>query len=286
MKKVLILGYKGNLGSQLVKVFQDGYEVVGWDRENVDITNEELLKKKITDLSPDIIINAVAYNAVDRCEEGEDDYQKALMLNRDAVGNLADICKDIDALLIHYSTDYVFSGNIDKQEFNEDEKPNPINKYGESKYLGEQEILKRSNLKYYLIRTSKLFGPKGASKLVKPSFFDMMINLSKDKSELEIVNEEKSFFTYTVDLAKETRKLIDQKKEYSIYHIFNTESATWYESALELFKILEKDILVKPVTGDKFPRPAKRPEYSLLTNTKLEPLRSYQEALKEYLCEE
>ena len=286
MKKAIVLGCKGNLGSQLVKVFKKDHEVIGWDRENIDITDSQALKEKIRQEKPYAVINAVAYNAVDKCEESEEEYQKALKLNKDAVRNLADICNELDCVLVHYSTDYVFSGDENNQEFKEDSTPNPLNNYGKSKYLGEKEILKTEGLKYYLIRTSKLFGPKGQSELVKPSFFDIMIKLSKEKDKLEVVNEEKSFFTYTVDLAKKTRELLENDKKYGIYHITNSDAVTWYEAALEMFKILDNDIQIDAVSGDKFPRPAKRPLYSILINTKIEPLRSYSEALKEYLCEE
>lgn len=281
--KILIIGAKGNLGIQLQKVFQDS-EVVAWDREAVDITDRNNVFEKIESLNPDIIINSAAYNAVDRCEESEAEVKIAKRINGEALGYLAEIALQIDALLVHYSSDYIFNG-ANKDGYKEVDEPNPINNYGKSKLLGEKRILDfaAQGLKFYIIRTSKLFGPQGESKVAKPSFFDIMLKLSQDRGEIDVVDSEKSCFTYTVDLAKATKGLIDSKKISGIYHIINEGACTWFESVQELFKIKNITTKVNPVSSDKFPRPAKRPEYSVLKNTKLKKLRSYQEALREYL---
>ncbi|MCK4553969.1 dTDP-4-dehydrorhamnose reductase [Candidatus Parcubacteria bacterium] len=282
--KILILGAKGNLGQQLVKVFQDNNEVIAWDREEIDITDKELVFKKVNDVKPDIIINAAAYNAVDKCETDEQQFELAKKLNGEAVGYLADAAIEVNAILVHYSTDYVFSGDK-KEGYKEDDEPRPVNKYGKTKLIGEQEMITRSGsgLKWYLIRTSKLFGPKGESELTKPSFFDTILQLSKKRDYIDVVDEEVSCFTYTPDLAKATKELVESGKGYGIYHIVNGGPCTWYEAAVELFRVAGIDIKVNPVSSDKFPRPAKRPKYSVLLNTKLEPMREWKEALREYL---
>ena len=283
--KILIIGAKGNLGAQLVKVFSDGYDVIAWDREELDVTDENLVIKQIIDVKPDIIINAVAYNAVDKCETDKQEFELAKKLNGGAVGYLAEAAINIGAILIHYSTDYVFSGE-NKDGYKESDMPSPISKYGMTKLMGEQEIINRSdkNLKYYIIRTSKLFGPKGKSEFAKPSFFDIMLKLSRERDVLEVVDEEVSCFTYTVDLARATKKIIENNREFGIYHITNSGPCTWYESVIELFKmVVNRNIEVKPVAGDKFPRPAKRPKYSALLNTKFEQLRDWRLALAEYI---
>lgn len=155
--KTLILGSRGNLGSQLLKAFSKKHEATGWDREDVDLLNFNEVRKKILALRPEIIINTVAYNAVDKCEEDDEQFMLAKKLNRDAVSLLADIAIELDAVLVHYVSDYVFSGD-NKKGYMEDAEPGPVSKYGETKLMGEREILKRvNNLKYYLIRTSKLF---------------------------------------------------------------------------------------------------------------------------------
>ncbi|MFA7601241.1 MAG: sugar nucleotide-binding protein, partial [Patescibacteria group bacterium] len=169
--------------------------------------------------------------------------------------------------------------------FREDDEPCPVNKYGLSKLWGEEELLKLKDkkLKYYIIRTSKLFGPKGRSSDSKDSFFDLMLKLSKDRNEISVVNEELSCFTYTPDLACQTIDILSGKKDYGIYHIRNSGPAIWYDAARELFKMKNVSIKINPVSAESFPRPAKRPKYSVLANSKLPNLRSWQEALGEYL---
>ena len=282
--KILILGAKGNLGRELMRVFGNDYRLTLWDREEIDITDRELIVKKIKEIKPNIIINAAAYNAVDKCEEFEDEFELAKKINGKAIGYLAEVAIEIEAALIHYSSDYVFSGE-NKKGYAEDDEPEPINKYGESKLLGEKELISQSGerLKWYLIRTSKLFGSKGESGDSKPSFFSIMRKLSQEKEELDVIDGEVSCFTYTKDLANATKELIESKKGNGIYHIVNSGPATWHEAAGQYFKLAGIKIKVNPVKADIFPRQAKRPKYSVLINTKLKPLRNYKEALKDYL---
>lgn len=282
--KILLLGAKGNLGQQLLAIFKDKNEVIAWDREEIDVTDKTLISNKIKDIKPALVINAAAYNAVDKCEE-PDGLKMAMKINSLAPGYLAQAALAVKATLIHFSTDYVFDGKK-RAGYKEDAEPKPINKYGESKRAGEEEIIRLSGrgLKWYLIRTSKLFGPKGESEVSKPSFFDTMLKLAKEKDQLEIVNEELSCFTYTKDLAQAVRKLIDGNSGYGIYHLVNPGAVTWYQAALELFKQAGVTVKVVPVKSDKFPRPAKRPKNSVLLNTKFEPLRDWKEALREYLA--
>lgn len=289
MKKVLILGSRGNLGSQLVKVFGEdsGFEVVGWDREDLDFLDFEKLKKEIKKEKPEIIINATGYNNVDGCEEDEKELELAYKLNRDLPKNLTEIAVELEAKFVNFSTDYVFGGDENKKTYKETDQPCPLQKYGESKYEGEKEIarvkLENPELRYYIIRISKLFGPKGTSEFTKPGFFDIMLNLSKTKDEIDVVDEEWSCFTYTLDLAQAIKKLLKKDYKPGIYHLINEDIASWYDAVLELFEIKHIKTKVNPVKGDKFPRPAKRPLYSALENTRFPKLRSFKKALKEYL---
>jgi dTDP-4-dehydrorhamnose reductase len=285
--RILILGAKGNLGGQLVKVFgSEENEVIAWDREEIDITDRDLVVKKVNDLKPAVVINAAAYNSVDKCEESDEEYNLAKKINIDGPKFLAEACLETGSILIHYSTDYVFDGeNIDG--YNETAEPKPISRYGKSKFYGEKKILEYSGkgLKWYLIRTSKLFGPKGRGELSKPSFFDIMLDLSRKKSVLDVVDDELSCFTYTPDLALATKKLIDDDLGFGIYHIINEGACTWYQAAREFFKVVDNNIKVNLVNGGKFPRPALRPRCSVLINTKMSKLRDYRNALKQYIEE-
>jgi len=283
-KRILIIGSHGMLGQDLVRVFERdmNWEVFAYDRDQIDIASVESLRGKIEEVGPDAVINASGYNAVDKCESDEIEFELAKKINGYGPGMLAKICADMEIPVIHYVSDYVFDG--EKGEYAETDKPNPISNYGRSKLLGEEEIQKNTD-KFYLIRTSKLFGKPGKSEMAKKSFFDTMIGLAKDNSVLKIVDEEKSCFTYTPDLATETKKMIEEKVPFGIYHVVNEGACTWYEAALELFRLAKMDVEVIPVSSSEFPRPAKRPHSSVLLNTKLKPLRNYKEALKEYLKE-
>jgi dTDP-4-dehydrorhamnose reductase len=280
--KTLILGSQGGLGTQLIKIFA-APDLLTWDKAEADFLNIPDLLVKLDIAKPDVVINAVAYNAVDKCETDPEELDIALKLNFDLPRALAQWCDTNKATLIHYSTDYVFSGSLDKSEFVETDATNPINKYGETKAMGEKAILDYPNLKYYIIRLSKLFGPKGSSAHTKASFFDIMLNLAQTNSELKVVDEELSCFTYSPDLAEATYQLLNEKYEPGIYHLTNSGSCTWYEGVLALKELAGLTVEVKPILGADLKRAARRPEFSVLKNTKFPALRNYQEALKEYL---
>jgi len=282
--KILILGAQGGLGTQLAKTLAASKPLT-WDKPEADFLNLDDLKVKLDITQPELIINAVAYNAVDKCETDPEEAILAEKLNVSLPGFLADWCLINQATLIHYSTDYVFSGTIQKPEFNESDLANPINKYGETKARGEAAILNKASagLKYYLIRVSKLFGPKGSSPYTKASFFDIMLGLAQTNSELKVVAEELSCFTYTPDLAAATKDLYKRKLPFGIYHLVNSGSSTWYESVLELKKIAGLAVEVKAIKSSDLARTALRPPFSVLKNTKYPKLRDYREALAEYL---
>lgn len=266
------------LGQELVREFcGNGHETISWDKEEIDITKKDLVLEKIKFVKPEIIINAAAYNAVDKIEEGEKDL--ADEVNGYAVGTLSEGAEAVDAIFIHYSTDYVFDGK-EIDGYKEDVAPNPQSIYANSKWLGEQQI---KNKKHYLIRTSRLFGKPAQSEGAKKSFVDVMLGCAQEKDCLELVDEEFSSPTYVCDLAKRTREIVEWEKPFGTYHVANVGGCTWYGWAKKIFEISGKNIKLVPVGTDKFPRPAKRPKYSILLNTKLPPMRKWEDALAEYL---
>lgn len=300
------------LGQELVKLYKDDpdYKTIAWDKEDIDITKEKAVMKKIAFTHPDIIINAAAYNAVDLCEQSKKEFEMAKKINGLAPGYLAKAAKKTKATLVHYSTNYVFDGAPEIPEpagcthscatcalhqgftpeigFAEDAKPSPINKYGQTKLMGEKEVAK--NMKnYYIIRLSRLFGQPASSDGAKKSFFDVMLEVGKKHKEARVIDEETDCFTYAPDLAKKTQEIIDAEKPFGTYHAVNGGSCTWYEAALELFKIASAKggkikAKVIPVAADEFPRPARRPYYAVLLNTKLNPMRDWKVALRQYLA--
>jgi len=148
--RILIIGSQGNLGQALVRIFEadQNWEVFAYDRPEIDIVSEENLRRHIEEVKPDAVVNATGYNAVDKCETDEIEYELAKKVNGYGPGTLAKICKEKEIPIVHYVSDYIFDG--EKGEYEEDAKPNPISNYGRSKLLGEEEIRKNTN-KFWLI---------------------------------------------------------------------------------------------------------------------------------------
>ena len=264
------------LGSALVGEFTSGHEVTGWDREDIDITEFQISNDKCQNLKPDIMINAAAYTDVDGAENN---FELANKINGYAVGNLARVAKELDIPLVHFSTEYVFDGE-NQTGYQEDDEPSPISGYGRSKFLGEQELQKNTD-KFYLIRLSRLFGRQGTG---KRSFVDAMLEAAKVKTEIEVVDEEISLPTFAPDLAVQTRDIIEKKLPFGIYHSPSSGTpVTWYGFAKMIFETAGINVKIKPVPASRFPRPAKRPQYGVLLNTKLPPMRPWPEALREFL---
>lgn len=271
------------LGQELQNEFSaGGYETVGVDKNEIDITDFDQTNRFLLKIKSRIIINAAAYNAVDKIEESKADYSLARRINGDAIGNLAKFCREQNTILVHYSSDYVFAG--DKEAgYKENDEVHPINKYGETKALGEK-YLQTNAEKYYLIRLSKLFGKTGTGEGIKKNFVDVMLSaVENGKTHLDLVDEEQSCPTYAPDLAKFTRNIIEQPQPYGIYHGTNSGACSWYEWAKKIFEIKKIKIDLSPVSRGKVNRPAKRPMFSELLNTKAPHQRHWSDALKEYL---
>lgn len=275
--KALIIGSRGTLGSALSEAFSDLMPVL-WDRDDIDITNKEDVLKKISDITPDVVMNAVAYTDVDGAEDNEEIARK---VNGYAVGYIAEVAEEIGAIFVQYGTDYVFDGT-QKEGYGEKDKPNPISVYGSSKLLGEKEAAKKCR-RCYIVRLSRLFGQSEKNNNSKQSFVDLMIALAKNKTELNVVDEEISRPTYAKDAAEKTREIIEKKMPYGIYHAANEGFCTWYGLAEEIFSIKKINVKLNKVPANYFSRKARRPAFSVLLNTKFKPMRPWQEALREYL---
>ncbi len=277
--KILILGAKGMLAQDIAKVFQKE-NLFLWDREELDITNQSLVREKILELKPDIIINTAAFTDVDAAETNK---ELAFKINAEAVGYLAEVAKNIGSILVHFSTDYVF-GQEKKKGYKEDDIPkNPQSVYGESKLEGEKKVLSERGLKYYLIRLSWLFGPSSSHNY--KNFVNTILKLAKEKEEIKVVDDQFGKPTYTLDLARSVKCLIEEKKDFGIYHLPNETSTNWFEFAKKIVEVAGLKVKILPCKTEDFPRPAKRPKYSILLNTKLPHQRSWEEALKEYIKE-
>jgi len=251
--KILITGAKGQLGKAFQKKFEQlNIRYIAKGSKELDITKIDQLRNVVqNEKGITHIINTAAYNHVDKAEE---EWEKAYQINGLGVRNLSIISNEINAELIHYSTDYVFSGK--KGEYTIYDTVDPINRYGESKALGEREVTQAQ--RYYLIRTSWVFG------VGKKNFAKKVINWSQNNKELKITTDEKSAPTYTEDLVEATLELIKQKV-YGIYHITNTP-CTRYEWAEYILKKIGWQGALKKAKRSDFNLPAKRPESSVLNN--------------------
>lgn len=286
--KTIIFGAKGMLGKDLAGVFSD-WKPRLLDKDDIDIRDTDAVFGLIGRMRPDVVINAAAYTDVDGCETNR---EFAMSVNGEASGYLAAAAKETGAIFIHYSTDYVFHGD-QKEGYSEDDEPgNPLNFYGETK-LAAEKIIKEVAGNYYIIRTSWLFGLNGKNFvetiLRKASKFGGQTPRGgSDPHLLRVVNDQRGKPTYTVDLAKRTREIIEADYAPGIYHVTNEPATTWHDFAKEILGGLTPQAgsdpaWLIPCASSEFPRPAKRPEYSILVNTKLPPMRIWKDAVGEYL---
>lgn len=270
--KILLLGSKGMLGSQFEKKLK-GFDLRAFGgHDELDITSMRSVLRVFEGFIPDVVINCAAYTNVDEAEfiQGKKDSFK---VNRDGVNNIAKCCKKFGSVLIHFSTDYVFDGR--KDGYDENAICNPLNNYGESKLQGEIAIEKEMD-KYFIVRTSWLYGPNGKN------FVNTMLRLG---DEIKVVDDQVGCPTYTSDLADAVIKYFVKNPEngFGIYHLTNDGATSWNKFAREIFRIVGRNVDVKKISTKEFPRPAQRPMNSVLLNTKLPKMRKWEEALKEYL---
>lgn len=276
MKKVLLLGKNGMLGSDLKYILDDtpGIELTAYGHQDLDILKVSDINEKIREIKPDIIINAVAATHVDKCE---DEQKWAYSLNADSVGYLAKAAKVNSAKLIHFSTDYVFDGS-NPEGYAEDEKTNPISVYGKSKLKGEENVISE-NGDYAIFRICWLFGK------ARNNFVDFVKEMSSSQAEITLINDQFGHPSYTKDLATGVKDLLNQNtiELKGIFHLFNSGITSRLDQAKFIFENLGATPKIKEVSVKDFLGKAPRPMYSILKNTKLPPLRSWQEATLDYL---
>lgn len=277
--KILVTGITGQLGFDVVRELKERkFDVIGVSSSEMDITDENKVREVIKNVSPDAVIHCAAYTAVDKAEE---DVEKCMSVNAKGTEYIADICNELDIKMMYFSTDYVFNGEGTKP-WSVDDEIKPLNLYGDSKYQGE--IAVKNNLeKYFILRISWVFGINGKN------FVKTMINLSKNHSQISVVNDQIGSPTYTCDLAKLVADMIVTNK-YGVYHVTNEGTCSWYDFAVEIFKKSNIDINVVPVDSSEFPTVAKRPKNSIMDKSKLDEngfsrLPKWQDALQRYLKE-
>ncbi len=282
--KILITGEGGMLASAFMRIESTAtIDIVALSKTDLDITDSQSIVTAVSRYQPTVVINTAAYNAVDRAQV---DPQSAMRLNAKAIQDLGSICATNGIFLVHYSSDYVFDGTC-QTGYSEHDIPRPISVYGLSKYQGEQALQVIQGLSYYCIRTSRLFGPQGTSMGSKISFPDMVLKRLNAGEPFTSIDAEVSSPTYVDDLAIATIAMLTGKIKGGLYHRTNEGACTWYQWAQEIVNILRSKGTVLPdiekIDSSILVRAAKRPDYSVLNTTKLPPLRTWQEALEEYL---
>lgn len=281
--RILVIGADGQLGSDLCRVLKD-QELIPLTQQEIEITDMNSVEGAFRKYQPAVVINTAAFVRVDDCETEPD---KAYLVNALGARNVAVQAEKLGAKLVHISTDYVFGGgeNIPTGGYTEFDNPVPLNIYGKSKLAGD-ELVRFLCRKHMIVRSSGLFGVAGA--LGKGgNFIETMLKLAKERPELRVVNDQVFSPTYTLDLSVRISQLIETEY-YGIFHVTNSGTCSWYELARETLDAAGSKTPLIPITSDQYPQKAKRPNYSVLRNYQLqllgmEPMRSWQKALEDYL---
>ena len=276
-KKVAIFGCAGQLGVELTRVFNErGYDVTGFSRGSVEITDQASVEQCIEALDPAIVINAAAYNQVDLAEK---EPANAFQSNALAVRNMAIACRQADALLVHFSTDYVFDG-LAGRAYTEQDTPRPLGAYAVSKLAGEyyaRAYLDRA----LIVRTSGVYGPGGLD-TARGNFVELMLRLAanhleaKQRSEpnaqpIKVVEDHVASPTYAPALASRTADLVERGAQ-GLFHIGGGAAISWFDWAAKIFDAAEVHPPLKPTNEREFRTAARRPKYSALANVKMESL--------------
>lgn len=281
---IWLIGNKGMLGTDIERELLDSrYELLTSDKE-VDITDIDALARFASGKPIDWIINCSAYTAVDK---SEDEPELAYAINDTGVHNIATTAHTLKARLIHFSTDYVFSGRKESP-YIETDPTGPIGIYGKSKLEGEKRIMESLH-KYFIIRISWLFGIHGSN------FVYTMLKLMKERDEIRIVSDQWGSPTYTMDVAKMTVGILKSAATgYGIYHFSNEGRINWHQFAVEIYsqardmRLLQRDVRISAITTDQYPTRATRPMNSFFSKEKIKnefklTIRPWQEALHDFM---
>jgi dTDP-4-dehydrorhamnose reductase len=275
--KILILGHKGMLGSDLFLRLFAFHELTGKDIEDFDIASKASCEETIAETEPDVVINAAAYTNVDGCESDRD---TCFSVNAEGVKNIALACRQKRIKIVHFSTDYVFDGKK-RTPYVEDDTCNPLNVYGKSKLAGE-EYLQQISDNFLLIRSAWLYGKNGKN------FVKTIIEKARTEKLLKVVDDQVGSPTFTWDLAAAVQLLIEGQHN-GIFHITNRGNCSWYGFTLKILKTAcVTGVTVEPIKSDALARPAVRPHYSVLTCRKFfettgKTMRYWQVALDDYI---
>lgn len=271
----LIIGADGQLGTELRKLLDiKGTDYVSTNSSEMDITDESKVQTLFNEIKPNFVYHCAAYTQVDKAESESKELNEKV--NVEGTRNVSEASKSVNATLVYISTDYVFDGSKE-DEYKVDDKVNPKNEYGRAKYAGE-ELVKAICSKYYIIRTSWVFGEFGAN------FVYTMLRLAKTNKILSVVDDQIGRPTWTRTLAEFMVYLKENQVEYGMYHLSNDNYCSWYEFAKEILK--NHDVAVNPISSKNYPQIAYRPKNSILDLSKTKDtgfyIPNWQEALEKF----
>jgi len=282
--KIAIIGANGQLGSDVTSVLKrNGYDVSELTHNEIEISNIDCVNAVLKDINPDVIVNTAAFHNVPKCEE---EPEKAFLVNGIGSKNLARVSNDIDSILIHISTDYVFDGEK-KSPYIETDSPFPLNVYGNTKLSGEFFIQAIAD-KYYIFRVSGLYGKNPCRAKGGYNFVELMLKMARERDEVRVVNDEFLTPTFTKEVARQILKILEKMPGYGLYHATAEGSCSWYEFAKAIFEITDTKVNLKEAAPGEFASGVKRPKYSVLENYNLKKaginiFKDWKEALKEYV---
>lgn len=281
--KILLIGADGQLGTDIQKVI-DRSELVPLTVSDIDVTNKDNVISVINKNKPDVVINTSAYHKVDDCEDND---APAFAVNAIGVKNVCLACREIDAALVHISTDYVFDGNKGRP-YVETDCPNPGTVYGISKLAGELYV-RYMLKKHFIVRTCGLFGVAGCLGKGGGNFIESMLKLAREKPVLRVVADQVVSPTYTYDLAGKINQLIRTDK-FGLYHVVNKGQCSWYDFAKKIFQLTGTKVKLEAATTSEFKAKATRPAFSVLECRNLrqigmDDMRTWDKALEAYLSE-
>jgi dTDP-4-dehydrorhamnose reductase len=255
--RLLLTGRHGQVGWELEPHLARAGELIAFDRQGLDLSDPGSIRARVREAQPDVIVNAAAYTAVDRAES---EPELASAINGVAPGVLAEEAKRIDALLIHYSTDYVFDG-AKAGPYTEEDAPNPLSVYGRTKLEGERAI-QASGCRHLILRTSWVYASRGHN------FLLTMLRLGAERPELRVVDDQHGAPTWARDIADATVKLLAAPPT-GLFHLTAAGETTWHGFATEIFRRAALTPLVKPIHAAAYPTAARRPANSVLDTAKL-----------------
>ena len=266
VKRVAIFGSKGQLGIELTAEFtRRGYQVEGFARSRVDITDAEQVEAAVAGFDPAVVLNAAAYNQVDVAEK---EPQAAFLVNALAVRNLALACRHVDARLVHFSTDYVFDGTAGRA-YHEEDETHPLGAYAVSKLAGELYSRAYSD-RVLIIRTSGVYGPGGLD-TARGNFVELMLRLASNKQPIRVVEDHVASPTFAPALASRAADMVERDIA-GVFHLGGGAPISWYDWAAKIFEAAGVAPPLKPTNEREFRTAARRPKYSALSNAKAEGL--------------